>query len=81
MTVVAELHDAHGGTLTTRGGRRVAAHYGRPERVHRAVRNVVGTIEMGYGVLEVTGEDRVEFVDNAVSNRVPDADGRGVYAL
>ena len=81
MTVVAELHESHGATFTERGGRRVVDHYGRPERVHRAVRNVVGTIEMGYGVVEVTGEDRVEFVDNAVSNRVPDADGQGVYAL
>ena len=81
MTVVAELHDAHGATFTERGGRRVVAHYGRPDRVHRAVRNVVGVIEMGYGVVEVTGDDRVEFVDNAVSNRVPREDGRGVYAL
>jgi aminomethyltransferase len=81
MTVVAELHESHGATFTERGGRRVADHYGRPERVHRAVRNVVGTIEMGYGVLEVTGDDRVGFVDNAVSNRVPEADGQGVYAL
>jgi len=81
MTVVAELHESHGATFTERGGRRVVDHYGRPERVHRAVRNVVGTIEMGYGVLEVTGEDRLEFVDNAVSNRVPETDGQGVYAL
>ena len=81
MTVVAELHEAHGATFTDRGGRRVVDHYGRPERVHRAVRNVVGTIEMGYGVLEVTGDDRLDFVDNAVSNRVPETDGKGVYAL
>jgi len=81
MTVLAELHESHGATFTERGGRRVVDHYGRPERVHRAVRSVVGTIEMGYGIVEVTGDDRVEFVDNAVTNRVPDADGRGVYAL
>ena len=81
MTVLAELHESHGATFTERGGRRVVDHYGRPERVHRAVRNVVGTIEMGYGIVEVTGDDRVDFVDNAVTNRVPDTDGRGVYAL
>ncbi|MFO7927182.1 aminomethyltransferase family protein [Natronomonas sp.] len=81
MTVVSELHESHGATFTERGGRRVVDHYGRPERVHRAVRNVVGTIEMGYGIVEVTGDDRIEFVDNAVSNRVPDEDGQGVYAL
>ncbi|MDR9381293.1 MAG: aminomethyltransferase family protein [Natronomonas sp.] len=81
MTVVSELHESHGVTFTERGGRRVVDHYGRPERVHRAVRNVVGTIEMGYGVVEVTGSDRVDFVDSAVSNRVPEEDSRGVYAL
>ena len=81
MTVVADLHEAHGATFTERGGRRIVAHYGRPTRAHRAVRNVVGVVEMGYGIVEVTGDDRVDFADNAVSNRVPDADGEGVYAL
>jgi len=81
MTVVADQHDSYGVIFTERGGRRFADHYGRPERTHRAVRRVVGTIEMGYGIVEVTGDDRVEFVDNAVSNRIPDADGEGVYAL
>jgi aminomethyltransferase len=36
---------------------------------------------MGYGVVLVEGDDRVEFVDNAVSNRVPASDGEGCYAL
>ena len=81
MTVVAALHEAHGATFDERGGRRVVDHYGKPERVHAAVRNVVGVIEMGYGIVEIRGDDRVDFVDNAVSNRVPEADGHGVYAL
>jgi len=66
----------------TGGRRRVVDHYRKPaRRVGKAVRNVVGAIEMGYGVLAITGEDRVEFIDNAVSNRIPEADGQGVYAL
>jgi aminomethyltransferase len=81
MTVVANAHEDHGATFTERGGRRVVETYGRSARTHRAIRNGVGAIEMGYGVVAVTGEDRVEFVDNAVSNRVPPADGRGCYAL
>jgi len=81
MTLVSDTHGAHGAVYRDRGGRRVVDHYRKPERVGKAVRNVVGAIEMGYGVLAVTGEDRVEFVDNAVSNRVPDEDGQGVYAL
>ncbi|MBX0302068.1 aminomethyltransferase family protein [Haloarcula salinisoli] len=81
MTVIEGVHADHGATFREVGGRRVVAHYGRPERTHRAVRNVVGVCEFGYGVLVVTGEDRVDYVDNAVSNRVPDTDGEGTYAL
>jgi aminomethyltransferase len=81
MTVIEDIHADHGASFTDRGGRRVVADYGRPERTHGAVRKVVGVIEMGYGIVEVRGDDRVEFVDNAVSNRIPAEDGRGVYAL
>ncbi len=81
MTVIEETHAAHEATFREVGGRRVVEDYGRPERTHRAVRNVVGVCEFGYGVIVVTGEDRVDYVDNAVSNRVPDEDGHGCYAL
>ncbi|WP_411965260.1 aminomethyltransferase family protein [Haloferax sp. YSMS24] len=81
MTLVAGIHEAHGATFETRGGVEVVRHYGRPERTHRAVRNGVGVIEHGYGVVAVEGEDRVEYVDNAVTNTVPADDGHGVYAL
>jgi len=81
MTVIEDVHEVHGATFCDVGGNRVVANYGRPARVHRAVRQVVGVIEMGYGVVTITGADRVDFVDNAVSNRVPTEDGEGVYAL
>ena len=81
MTVLEAVHEAHNATFREVGGRRVVETYGRAERTHRAVRNVVGVCEFGYGVLVVTGEDRVEYVDNAVSNRVPETDGQGCYAL
>ncbi len=81
MTVIESLHDAHGATFGERNGRTVVEHYGRPERTHRAVRNGVGLLECAYGVIVVEGEDRVEYVDNVVSNRVPAADGEGCYAL
>jgi aminomethyltransferase len=81
MTVIADIHAEHGATVEERGGRDVVAHYGKPARVHRAVRSVVGVIERCPGVLTVTGDDRIEFVDNAVSNHVPASNGRGVYAL
>ncbi|WP_276245594.1 aminomethyltransferase family protein [Haladaptatus sp. YSMS36] len=81
MTVLEGFHEDHGATFTERGGRRVVGNYGRPAQAHKAVRNVVGVIEMGYGVVLVEGADRVEFVDNAISNTVPTEDGQGVYAL
>ena len=81
MTVVGDIHENHGATFTERGGRRVALDYGRPERATHAVRKGVGAIEMGYGVVVVEGADRIEFVDNTVSNRVPTTDGLGCYAL
>jgi aminomethyltransferase len=81
MRSLAELHESHGATVTERGGQSVVAQYGQPTRTHQAVRNGVGVIEHGVDVLVVTGADRVDYVDNVVSNRVPTTDGRGVYAL
>ena len=78
---LTDLHAEYGATFTERGGQRVIAGYGRLVRTHRAIRQGVGAIERGYGILTVEGEDRLEFVDNAVSNRVPADDGEGCYAL
>ncbi|WP_306054018.1 CAF17-like 4Fe-4S cluster assembly/insertion protein YgfZ [Natronococcus wangiae] len=81
MSVIEAIHADLGATFGERAGRTVAEHYGRPERAHRAVRNGVGLFEAAYGVVVVEGEDRLEYVDNVVSNRVPAEDGRGCYAL
>jgi aminomethyltransferase len=80
MSVIEAVHEDHGATFTAWDGRRVVEHYGRPDTAHRAVRNVVGACEAAYDVVVVTGDDRTEFVDNAVSNRIPTADGEGTYA-
>ncbi|MDS0476595.1 aminomethyltransferase family protein [Natrinema sp. 1APR25-10V2] len=81
MTVIESIHEDHGATFGERGDRTIVEHFGRPERTHRAVRNGVGLLELVYGVIVVEGEDRVEYVDNVVSNRVPAEDGQGCYAL
>ncbi|WP_435145083.1 aminomethyltransferase family protein [Halobaculum sp. P14] len=81
MSLVAGLHEDHGAVFEDRGGREVVSHYGRPGSAARAVRNGVGVIEMGYGVVAVEGADRVDFVDDAVTNSVPADDGEGTYAL
>ncbi|RRJ28931.1 CAF17-like 4Fe-4S cluster assembly/insertion protein YgfZ [Halocatena pleomorpha] len=81
MTVLESVHADHGATFTEHNGARVVAGYGRPDRSHRAVRNVVGVIERGYGIIEITGADRISYVDNVISNSVPRDDGVGCYAL
>jgi aminomethyltransferase len=81
MSTLTEIHEDHGAAVTDRGGREVVAHYGRPVRAHQAVRNGVGVIEHGADVLVVSGSDRIEYVDNAISNNVPTAEGQGAYAL
>lgn len=81
MTVTRDRHTDHGATFHTRGGREIPNHYGRPDTAHRAVRNGVGVIEMPYDILEITGPDRIEFVDAAVTNPVTTTDDAGSYAL
>ncbi|RJX45013.1 aminomethyl transferase family protein [Halonotius aquaticus] len=81
MTLSGAHHDNLGATYVDRGGRQLVAHYGRPRVAHRAVRNGVGVIELGYGIVSVTGDDRIEYVDNVVTNRVPPTDGEGCYAF
>lgn len=81
MTVLESFHADHGATFEERADRRIPKDFGRPERTHKAIRNGVGVTEMAYGVLTITGDDRVEYVDNVVSNRVPRDDGEGCYTL
>lgn len=76
---LSEFHEAHGAQYGDSG--EIVEHYGRPERAHLAVRNGVGVTEQAYDVLLVTGEDRVAYVDNVLSNAVPDKPGQGCYAL
>jgi len=81
MSVIEGVHEDHGATFVERNGRRVVRDYGRPARTAKAVRRVVGACEAPYGVVTVSGTDRHEFVDDAVTNDVPRADGEGAYAL
>lgn len=81
MTELRAFHADHGAVFTEHAGREVIDRYRRPDRTHQAVRNGAGVIEMPYGVIVVTGADRVEYVDNVVSNRVPTTDGNVCYAV
>lgn len=81
MENLAADHEKLGATFGDRSGSTVVEHYGRPERAAKAVRNGVGVAEPGVGLIAVTGEDRHEYVDNAVTNTVPTTDGAAVYTL
>ncbi len=81
MTQLVTVHEDHGAVFTEQGGHRIPAHYGRADRAHLAVRNGVGITEHPFDVVEITGEDRIEYVDNVVSTRVPADSGHGTYAL
>jgi aminomethyltransferase len=81
MSVIDDVHEDHGATFVERGGRRVVRDYGRPARTAKAVRQVVGATEAAYGVVVVAGEDRHDFVDDAVTNAISREDGEGAYAL
>lgn len=81
MTDLRTFHSDHGAVFSEHAGKEVVDRYHRPERTHRAVRNGAGVIDMPYGVIIVEGSDRVDYVDNVVSNNVPSADGHGCYAV
>lgn len=81
MSGLDELYDDHGATYTDVSGRSVPAEFGRPQRAHLAVRNGVGITEHPFDAVAVTGADRIEYLDNVLSNHVPTEAGTGTYAL
>ncbi len=81
LTNLEAFHEGYGGEYVELGGRRIIDHYGRPARTHLAVRNGVGVTEQPEDVVVVSGEDRVAYVDNVLSNAIPAEHGRGCYAL
>lgn len=81
MTTLADVHDRLGGSVTSREGRSVVAHYGKPARAHQAVRNGVGVIDAPLDLVSITGEDRLDFLNNAITNSVPRTPDTGCYSL
>lgn len=65
------VHAARGAHLVEWCGARVPGHYGDWRAEYRAVRENAGLIDLTwYGVLELTGPDRVVFLNGMVSNEV-----------
>lgn len=81
MIAARSFHQDHGAVFRTIEGIETIDHYHRPARTHKAVRNGVGVIEQPYSVLAIGGSDRFEYVNNVITNQVPDETGEGTYAL
>ncbi|MFQ5828594.1 MAG: aminomethyltransferase family protein [Candidatus Methylomirabilia bacterium] len=64
-----ELHVASGASVEEVCGWLLPAHYGSPAAEHRAVREAAGLADQSLiGKLEVTGRDRVSFLQGMVTN-------------
>lgn len=81
MTDLTTFHENHGAVFAEVAGRSLVKQYRQPDRTHKAVRKGVGVIQQPYGVLVIEGNDRVEYVNNIVTNRIPKTDGTGVYTF
>jgi len=77
-----ELQLAAGAVFAAPCGREFPVSYGDPRAEHRAVRAAVGVVDRSrWGVLELTGADRVSFLNGMLSNDVKRlAPGQGAAA-
>lgn len=77
------IHQARGGYLVEYTGKPVPAHYGDCLAEYEAVRQRVGLLDLSaHGRIEVTGKERIQFLNGMVSNYVkPLTHGFGVPAL
>jgi folate-binding protein YgfZ len=77
-----DLHRSNGAILAEQDGWLLPAHFGEPLREYFAVRNRVGILDLCQRtVLELTGDDRVSFLNGMVSNDVKTlVPGQGTHA-
>jgi glycine cleavage system T protein len=81
-TILAEKHRVRGARLVDEDGWLLPASSGSVEDEYRAVRSAVGFFDLcNYAVVQLTGPDRVSFLQGMVSNDVKKLKpGDGVYA-
>lgn len=69
----AEQEKAAGAVLTERFGVLLPEHFGDPAREYGAVRQGVGLVDMSLrGVIELTGADRIRWLNGQITNDVKD---------
>ncbi|HSE57789.1 MAG TPA: aminomethyltransferase family protein [Nitrospiraceae bacterium] len=75
-------HAAAGAEFGESAGWEVPRHYGNPAEEHRAVRQAVGLSDLSHrGILRVTGDDRVKWLQSVVSNDLlPLKSGQYLYS-
>jgi glycine cleavage system T protein len=82
QTPLLEIHRRNGAALVDANGWILPAHFGATAKEYDAVRSAVGLFDLSnYAVLQLTGADRVPWLQGMVSNDVKQlAPGHGVYA-
>ena len=77
-----DQHAEKGAVFIETGGWVIPAHYGNPAAEHDAVRRDAGIADLSHrGMLRVTGEDRVKWLQSIISNDIlPLTPGHGVYS-
>ncbi|MBI4734775.1 MAG: aminomethyl transferase family protein [candidate division NC10 bacterium] len=82
LSPFAEQEKARGAVLAERFGVLVPEHYGDPAGEYEAVRKGVGLVDMSWrGVIELTGTDRIRWLNGQITNDVKDLKaGEGTLA-
>lgn len=71
QSTLIELHRANGAVFTEREGWLLPLHFGNPQAEYAAVRSGVGIYDLSHrGLLQLTGPDRVSYLQGMVSNDV-----------
>ena len=68
---LAGFHQKHGAQFTEWGDASIPAHYGDADSEYRALAETAGLIDLSHrGLLKITGEDRVRFLNGQTTNDV-----------
>lgn len=81
-SLLSDFHQSNGAQFGERDGWLLPAQFGNPAAEYAAVRSAVGFLDLSHrGLLQLTGADRVSFLQGMVSNDVKALkSGEGQYA-
>jgi glycine cleavage system T protein len=82
QSLLSTFHTSNGAQFVERVGWLLPAHFGNSAAEYEAIRSAVGVIDLSHrGLLQLTGADRVSFLQGMVSNDVTALKpGEGQYA-